>query len=258
MDGRVAAVEARRWPTGCPGRRAPRSARCPGPCARCGRSGGSGAGRRRRSPCAAISGRRSITSPNVPWRPGVRPSRAREQLVPGGEAGARPGRRSPSARGRGACRSRRSCAAGHRLLESRVEQHVELRRLVGGAGQPVERGLERGRYPRRGRARGRGGPARRPRRSRWRGRTGPPPSGGASPPPTMPKTSVHASIVYAVARVDERGGTRRSTRRCPRARAASRASRVSPRRGSGSPRRAARAPPSGCRRRPRAGRRPRA
>ncbi len=57
----VAALGRRRWPTGCPDRRGPRPARCPGPCARCGRWDGSAAGRRRRSPCAGsrAAGRRS-------------------------------------------------------------------------------------------------------------------------------------------------------------------------------------------------------
>ena len=78
-----------------------------------------------------------------PVAPRRQPLGAREQLVPGGEA-----RLDPVGHHRQLAVEARQIAPllrpGHRLFESRLEQHVELCRLVVGAGQPVERGLEEG------------------------------------------------------------------------------------------------------------------
>ena len=55
-----------RWRRGCPGRRGRRRGCCWGPCGRSCRSGGSGSGRRRRSPSAAIAGSRLAAVRSVP------------------------------------------------------------------------------------------------------------------------------------------------------------------------------------------------
>ena len=94
-------------------------------------------------PMRAISGSRSITSRKCAVAPRRQALGAREQLVPGGEA-----RLDSVGHHRQLAVEARQIAPllrpGHGLFESRLEQYVELCRLVEGAGQPVERGLEEG------------------------------------------------------------------------------------------------------------------
>ena len=132
VDRVVAAVGRRRSPTASRGRPGRRSASCCGPCGSSCRSGGSAAGRARRSRARRGAGSCSST----PLRP---PKLAREQLVPGAEARAlavdleRQRARQPRGRWRSALRSTAanssgpsaaSCLAAPPVLQ-RVERVLE-------------------------------------------------------------------------------------------------------------------------------------
>ena len=73
VDRLVPALLVADGPGGARDRRGRPGARCCAPSGSSVRSGGSAAGRSRRSPCAAISGSRSMQSRKVPGRPGTRP-----------------------------------------------------------------------------------------------------------------------------------------------------------------------------------------
>ena len=109
VDGGVTAVAAGRWPRGCPGRRARRSAPRPGPCGWSPRSGGSAAGRARRSPSGPRTSRRHTAPARVPGTSGATADRGKNSYQAPkrdrsrstrtrqiGRGGDRPGRPVPS------------------------------------------------------------------------------------------------------------------------------------------------------------------
>ena len=198
------------------------------------RSGGSAAGRGRRSPCAAIVEQRRVDVARA-CRGGPSAERAGEELVPGGEAGPRRGRptRARLEVGVGARAARGACGASARPAPGRAPPRSAARGVVRGrrvaplpsspsaaAGAAAAAASHEPRADLRGRPR-------RPGRRRRAARARAPGAEAVDPRPHRVERGGRA----------RRPGTRRRSGRCRAAPSAPRASGARPRGGGGRPRR---------------------